>query len=326
MCTAISLISKQNEVFFGRTMDFNYDLDLEAYIIPRNYKYNGEYLKNNYQTKYAFICTGQPTERLLAADGMNEKGLGVAALYFPRYAYFKKRKTPNKLSIASTEVVNYLLSNCQNIEEIISLAPILEIIGVPDSVTNQITPLHWIATDKTGKSITIESTKYGLNILQNPVGVLTNSPDFNWHCTNLSNYMMATPESPNLKEWGDLTLKALSKGIGSYGIPGDFTSTSRFVRITFAKKFLKIPKTREEMVQSCFNIMNLVTIPKGIVIANNNSPEYTQYTNFMNLNTGDYYFISYYNNEIKYANIKDNNSDKVLFLGKIKSYSAPKHI
>jgi len=46
----------------------------------------------------------------------------------------------------------------------------------------------------------------------------------------------------------------------------------------------------------------------------------------MNLNTGDYYFISYYNNEIKYANIKDNNSDKVLFLGKIKSYSAPKHI
>ena len=326
MCTAISLISKQNEVFFGRTMDFNHELDLEAYIIPKNYKYSGEYLNGTQHTKYSFICTGQPTGRLLAADGMNEKGLGVAALYFPDYAYFQKKKTPNKLSITSVEVVNYLLSNCQNVNEIISLTPILEIIGVPDPITNQITPLHWIATDKTGKSIVIECTKTGLSILPNPIGVLTNSPDFNWHYTNLRNYMLINPESPEIKKWGNLPLKALSKGTGSYGLPGDFTSTSRFVRITFAKNFTKLPKTREETILSCFHIMKLVTIPKGIVIANNHNPEYTQYTNFMNLNTGDYYFTSYYNNEIKYANIKDNQTKEVLFLGKIKSYTVPKHI
>ncbi len=326
MCTAISLITKQNEVIFGRTMDFNYEFDLEAYIIPKNYKYSGEYLNNSYYTKYAFICTGQPTGRLLAADGMNEKGLGVAALYFPGYAYFKDKKSPNKLSITSIELVNYLLSNCKDVRDIISLAPILEIIGVPDPVTNQITPLHWIATDKTGKSIVIESTKEGLQILNNPVGVLTNSPNFSWHYTNLRNYMMISPESPESKEWGDLTLKALSKGTGSYGLPGDYTSPSRFVRITFAKKFMKLPNTKEETIIACFNIMKLVTIPKGIVIANNNNPEYTQYTNFMNLNTGSYYFTSYYNNEIKCANIKDNQSKEVLFLGKIKSYSQPKHI
>ena len=52
MCTAISLISKQNEVFFGRTMDFNHELDLEAYIIPKNYKYSGEYLNGIQHTKY----------------------------------------------------------------------------------------------------------------------------------------------------------------------------------------------------------------------------------------------------------------------------------
>lgn len=326
MCTAISLVSKQNEVFFGRTMDFNYEIDLEVYIIPKNYKYSGEYLKDSYYTKYAFICTGQPIGRLLAADGMNEKGLGVAALYFPGYAHFQDRQTPNKLSVTSVELVNYLLSNCQDVEEIISLAPILEIIGVPDPVTNQITSLHWIATDRTGKSIVIECTKQGLTILPNAVGVLTNSPDFNWHYTNLRNYMMISPESPDLKEWGDLTLKALSKGTGSYGLPGDFTSPSRFVRITFAKKFMELPETREEMILSCFHIMKLVTIPKGIVIANNHNPEYTQYTNFMNLNTGSYYFTSYSNNEIKCANIKDNQTNEVLFLGKIKGYVEPKHV
>lgn len=326
MCTAISIVSKQNEVFFGRTMDFNYEIDLEAYIIPKNYRWSGEYLKHDYRTKYSFICTGQPIGRLLAADGMNEKGLGVAALYFPEYAHYKSIKTPGKLSITSVELVNYLLSNCQDVKEIISLAPILEIIGAPDPVTKQVIPLHWIATDKTGKSIVIESTKEGLKILPNPVGVLTNSPNYSWHYTNLRNYLIISPDSIEQKKWGNLTLKALSKGTGSYGLPGDFTSTSRFVRITFAKNFMKLPKTREEMIIACFHIMKLVTIPKGIVIANNNKEEYTQYTNFMNLNTGSYYFTSYYNNEIKCANIKDNQSNEVLFLGKIKSYTAPKHI
>lgn len=207
-----------------------------------------------------------------------------------------------------------------------SLASVLEIIGVPDPVTNHIMPLHWIVTDKTGKSVAIECTKNGLSILPNPVGVLANSPDLTWHYTNLSNYMMVSPQSPGLKEWGDLTIKALSKGTGGYGLPGDFTSPSRFVRITFAKKFMQLPSTREEMIISCFHLMKLVTIPKGLVIANNKNPEYTQYTNFMNLNTGNYYFTSYYNNEIKCANIKDNNTNKVLFLGKIKSRAPFKHI
>lgn len=326
MCTAISVVSKQNEVFFGRTMDFDYEFDLEAYIIPRNYKYCGEYLGNSYRTKYSFICTGQPTGRLLAADGMNEKGLGVAALYFPGYAHFQDKTTANKLSVTSAELVNYLLSNCQNVEEVISLSSILEIIGVPDPITNRILPLHWIVTDKTGKSIVIESTKQGLMVISNPVGVLANSPEFTWHYTNLRNYMMITPESPELKKWGDLTLKALSKGTGASGLPGDFTSTSRFVRITYAKSFMKLPETREEMILACFHIMKLVTIPKGIVIASNDQLEYTQYINFMNLNTGSYYFTSYYNNEIKYANINDNQTNEVLFLGKIKSYKAPRHI
>ncbi len=324
MCTAISLKSKQNEFYFGRTMDYNRELDLEAYIIPKNYKYS-DYWGNNSFTKYAFICTGQPIGRLLAADGMNEEGLGVAALYFPDYAVFQKRRTPNKLAITSVEVVNYLLSNFKNVDEIIEIAPLLEIIGVADPVTNQIMPLHWIATDKTGKSIVIESTKNGLNILRNPIGILTNSPDFTWHYTNLRNYLMINPSSPNFKEWGNLVLKSLSKGVGAYGLPGDFSSTSRFVRITFAKKFMEIPESREDFILACFHIMKLVTIPKGIVLANN-KPEYTQYTNFMNLNTGTYYYTSYYNNEIKYANIKDNKTNKVLFLGKIKNHATLKHI
>lgn len=326
MCTALSIVSKQKEVYFGRTMDFWYPLDPELYIVPKNYKWHSSISSNIYTNKYSFIGIGQPIEELHFADGMNEKGLGVAALYFPGYAYFHTKIDENKISIASVEMVTYLLSTCANISDVISIAPSLHLVGTKDLITNTIAPLHWIVADKSGNTVTIEHNKTGLHILENPIGVLANSPDFSWHYTNLRNYMNVSPNSPSPKKWSGVTLTQFGQGGGTFGLPGDFTSPSRFIRISFAKSYLELPESREETLLACFHLMKLVSIPKGIITTNNNLLDYTQYTTFMNLNTGDYYFNTYYNEEIKYANILDNKTDKILSLGKLKKLENIQHI
>lgn len=108
MCTAISLISKQKEIYFGRNMDFSYELNPEIYIFPKNYEWNSIASSIKIKNQYQFIGTGQNIGKIVFTDGMNEKGLGVAVLYFPGYAVFDAEKDINKISISSLEVVEYL--------------------------------------------------------------------------------------------------------------------------------------------------------------------------------------------------------------------------
>ncbi|MDD3340629.1 MAG: choloylglycine hydrolase family protein [Bacilli bacterium] len=318
MCTAMSLVAKKNDIFFGRTMDFSFELDPEVYIIPRGYEWQSIASDIKVKNQYKFIGTGQEVGRLLFADGMNEKGLGVAALYFPGYAVYDSAVKGKKASIAQLEMVPYLLGNCASIEDVIKAIEPLQLIGTQDPITNTVTPLHWFVTDKKGRSLAIESTTDGIQIYDNPVDVLANSPGFPWHLTNLKNYTNLSPTQKEENKWGNLILTPFGQGAGAFGLPGDFTPPSRFVRVAFEKSFLEISESREETLLSCFRIMNTVSIPRGVVMTKRNTTDYTQYTVFMNLNTGDYYFNTYYNTEIKRANLNTHESTEVISLGKMK--------
>lgn len=318
MCTALSLISKQNEVFFGRTMDFSHELNPEIYIVPKNYEWHSMIDSNVITNKYKFIGTGQNVGKVVFADGMNEKGLGVAVLYFSGYAKFDSEINFEKQSLSNLEVVTYLLGNCESIDDVIHKLPSIQIIGVKDPITNAVAPLHWIVTDRSGDTITIEKTQNGMEVLNNPVGVLANSPNLSWHLTNLRNYLSVSPNQIEETKWDNFTLLPFSQGGGTFGLPGDYTSPSRFVRVAFQKNYLELPETREETLVSCFHLLETVSIPKGVVITSRNTPDYTQYTVFMNLNTGDYFFTTYLDTGIKKANINDYNINQVKSLGKLK--------
>ncbi|MDD4188104.1 MAG: choloylglycine hydrolase family protein [Bacilli bacterium] len=317
MCTAMFLQSKSKEAFFGRTMDFSYEISPEVYVVPKDYEWLS--LKSNLKikNKYRFIGTGQDTGNILFADGANEKGLGVATLYFSEYAYYDEEIKTDKVSIAHIELVSYLLGNCASVEEVIKALSFIHLFGITDEVTNSVAPLHWIIADKHGNCIVVESTKAGVKIYNNPIGVLANSPNFPWHLTNLRNYYQLSPIQLERRIWGNLILTPFGQGAGTFGLPGDFTPPSRFVRLSYIKSFIMLPITNEETLVTCFNAMNSITIPKGVVITKNNTFDYTKYTVFTNLTTGDYYFNTYLNPEIKKKNIFDNNSDKILSLGKL---------
>ena len=191
-------------------------------------------------------------------------------------------------------------------EEAASILRTIRIVGAEDSITGTVAPLHWLVADRTGKSMVIEKTADGLHLMDNPVGVLSNSPDFQWHLTNLRNYMNLSSTQEQPQTWGSLELTPFGQGGGSFGLPGDYTPPSRFVRTAFLKTHTPIPSGREEAATTCFHIMESVSIPKGPVITGRNTPDYTQYTAFINLSSREYFFKTYGSSCITSASLPGN--------------------
>lgn len=319
MCTAMTLQSVQGENFFGRTMDFSYPIEPGVFIIPKDYQWQSLSTNKRYINRYSFIGIGQETDGMLGFfDGVNEQGLAAAVLYFEGYADYDL-PIDNKEAIASLDFLHYILGHCSSVDDLKALLKNIRIVGIPDPVTQKAAPLHWIATDKSGKCVVIEQTKAGLEIKHNPIGVMANSPDFNWHMTNLRNYMEISTTQKKEANWGGVSLTPFGQGAGTRHLPGGFTSPERFVRTAFLKTHTNVPESRSEAIMACFHIMNSVSIPKGIVITDRGTDDYTKYTAFMNTNTCEYYFKTYENSQMIKASLWDYNmhGTQPIFLGSI---------
>lgn len=256
MCTAITIQTLQKEIYFGRTMDFSHTLDPHVYAIPKEYTWNNVLNTHQICNRYSCIGTGQNISQVVLADGVNEMGFAVAALYFPGYAFFPDSSCvggTRKISIAAIELVNFLLGMCVSVEHAVKVLETVQILGVEDPVTNSVAPLHWIMSDKSGRCMVIEQTKSGMHLLDNSIGVLSNSPDFEWHITNLRNYMNVMPNQLPISKWGSVTLMPFGQAGGTIGLPGDYTSPSRFVRTAFLKSHTQLPTDREEAILTCFH-------------------------------------------------------------------------
>lgn len=304
MCTCIFLKNENNNTVMARTMDFSFELDPNFVFIPRNYPMSFKHLENKLDKHYAYIGLSNLINEYLFADGLNEHGLGVATLYFEGYAEYQS-KDKNKDNIASYELVNWLLANCKTVEEVMVELGTIRVVQSNLKLLNKTTPLHWMVCDKNGKNIVIEYTKEGLYVKENPTGVLTNSPNLEWHLTNLRNYIGLDRHQTQKRQINDVEVTAFGQGGGSFGLPGDYTPASRFVRTVFNKLTCFIGESEETLVVSAINILNSVSISRGNVITNADAIDYTQYTSYMALDTGHYYFKTYLNDKVRKAALND---------------------
>lgn len=79
---------------------------------------------------------------------------------------------------------------------------------------------------------------------------------------NLRNYMNISSSQKEEKVWDQMILTPFGQGGGTFGMLGDFTSPSRFVRTAFLKNNTIFPENRDESIMACFHIMESVSIPK----------------------------------------------------------------
>ena len=264
MCTALTFNMKG--FYCGRTLDVECDYGQTVTAIPKNFDFG-------FKTKYAVLgvalyVDGYP----LLFDGINENGLFMAGLRFAEAVYFEP--ISKKLNLAPFEFMPFILGRCESVADAVQSLKSINIEARDFSKNLPATPLHWIIADKFD-CVTVEQTKRGLEVFKNEVGVLTNSPPFPFQLYNLNNYMSLSPKPAENRFSKALPLYNHSFGMGALGLPGDLSSSSRFVRAAYYKHNI-LPESPTEntffkVLQSCFQ-------PKGLTQTENGLLEYTAYT------------------------------------------------
>lgn len=294
MCTAIC-----DGHLCGRTLDNEHSYGEGVVFLPDNLEINLKYVgKISAHQKilgFGFFKNSFP----LLYDGINENGLFMAGLNFVGNASYQIPKT-EKINLATFELLPYVLSKCKSVSEAKKEFENINITNDSFDFSLGCAQLHWIVADK-DSSIVIEATKNGLCVFENPTRVLTNNPTFDFHLTNLANYMSLSPKSPINHLCPDVTLPIYSRGMGSLGLPGDFSSTSRFIRATFLKNHTRKELVLESQINRFFHILNGVSVPKGCVVNQDGLPVYTIYSNCYDLDNFCLYYKEY--DSLKYKSV-----------------------
>lgn len=304
MCTSISYLAQNQHVFFGRTMDFGFELDGRPIAIPRNYSWQSQ-LGETYNFKYGFLGIGRKLGSYLFADGVNEQGLAIAELYFAGEASYPEPDPNKKGQLAPHEFIMWVLGNFANVAEVKAGMSDITIVNLASALLKVVSPLHYILSDSTGASIVIENRRDGIHILDNEVGVMANSPDYDWHLTNLRNYLNLDPQSISRKDLGNLHLNSFGPGSGTFGLPGGYSSPERFVRAAYLLNTIQASNSTDENVANLFHVLDNVTIPKGAKIKASGDIDYTQYRIIMDLTTLTIYFQPYDSMQVSEIHLSD---------------------
>ena len=293
MCTAISFLTKNH--YFGRNMDYTYSYEESVTVTPRKFPLPfrlAEQVSSHFaMIGMAMVDNGYP----LYYDATNECGLSMAGLYFPGNAVYLPAQEGMD-NITPFEFIPWILCRCADLKHAEKCLNRLNLVDVAYSDKYPLSPLHWIISDK-DRSITVEPTAKGIKIYDNPIGVLTNNPPFDFHLYNLSNYLNLTHDEPINRFAPSASIQPYSLGMGAIGLPGDLSSASRFVRAAFTKLNSVCDETECSSVSQFFHILGAVSQQKGCVKIGNDY-EKTIYTSCCNTDTGVYYYTTYDNPQI----------------------------
>lgn len=307
-CTNFILKAKDNTIVNSRSMEFPIDLKSEIVIVPAGISVENKDAEGNlgikFTTKYGFLGINGFGIKDAFVDGFNEQGLSLSALMYTGAKY--QPAVPGKF-INLDNFSTWVLGSFSTVDEVKSA---MSGIYVSDSTIKKLKDmgLHISITDISGKSIVIEFIDGKANIYDNPLGVMTNRPSFDWQMTNLRNYVHLDKNDRKPKTISGVTIEPTGVGSGMVGLPGDWTPPSRFVRIALAKDAALEPTNVQEAVNLSEHLLNIVDIPKG-VIRENPAPfvtiyGYAQWVVIKDMTNRMLYFKTYDNTAWKTIDLK----------------------
>lgn len=309
-CTGITLHSRDGATISARTIEWSgANINSRYVVVPRGYEMqsytpqgqNGMKFKAKYG--YVGVSTDLPE---FVAEGLNEKGLSVGLFYFQYYGSYKPFDSEMKaVSIADLQLVAYLLGECQSLEDVRSAMSKVQVIGLDPSVST----LHWRVTESSGRQMVMEIVDGVLHCFDSQLGVLTNSPGYEWQITNLNNYVNLHPGGAQPQRIGEMNLRAFGGGGGFLGLPGDFTPPSRFVRAAFFSQSARMQDTAVGAVRQCFQILSCFEIPIGAQWPMDESvpadlPSATQWTCASDVVNCRFYYRTMFNSAIRCFDLK----------------------
>ncbi len=310
-CTDITITANDGTVMVGRTLEFGPDLQSNIISSPRDKVFkttapNGK-PGMGWTSKYGYLFLdyfnlGYP------CDGMNEKGLSLGYLYLPGYTQYPTvPQGKENHSIPYTNFADWILGNFSSVADLKAALKNVIVYAKPLTVAGQnniVFPVHVIVTDQQGNSIVIEFAKGKMQVYDDKLGILTNSPLFPWQMTNLKNFANLSPYSPKTINVDGYTYSGTGQGSGMVGLPGDTSPPSRFVKMAWlTKTALPVDDAMGALILAK-HIINTVDIPRGLVrgekgTSTANDTETTQWTVFKDLKHHILYFTSYNNSTLQ---------------------------
>lgn len=286
MCTAIC-----RGGLFGRTLDLEFSYGETVTITPRSFRFKfrraGELTTHLAMIGMAYVRDGYP----LYYDAANEKGLCMAGLNFPHSAVYLA-EGGSRQNVSPFEFIPWVLGRCGGIDEARALVERTRLVNIDFSADLLLSGLHWMVSDGR-RSFVVESRTDGLCVLDNPVGVLTNEPPFEHQLLDLSRYMHLSPRQAEDRFAEGLYLEPYSRGSGAFGLPGDWSSASRFVRAAFVSG----NSSEDGDVGQFFHLLDAVSVPCGAVLTEDGGVDLTQYACCVGAD-GVYRYTTYGNRRI----------------------------
>lgn len=317
-CTGISLTAKDGSFVHARTIEWaGSALKSEYVIVPR-----GEQLtsftptgKNGISFHARHGVVGLSTaEKEFIVDGINEAGLAAGLFYFPRYgSYVEYDPRLNAQTLADLQVVPWILTQFSTIDEVKSAIDKVHIVSLDPQIASTV---HWRISEPDGRQVVVEIIDGKAHFYENSVGVITNSPGFEWHVTNLNNYINLAPGDAPLWKLGGVDLHYFGGDSGLLGLPGDFTPPSRFVRAAFFRATAPQRADAFETVVQCFHLLNNFDVPIGVEHPLGEVPDIpsaTQWTIAVDLTHRIVYYKTAYNNTIRCIELADIDFAKVAY-------------
>ena len=318
-CTGITLHTANNYPITARTIEWAATpLNTMYVVVPRGQQQqsflpDGTMNGKKFTAKYGYVGISVENDAFVM-EGINETGLGVGLFYFPQYGEYQPYD-PQKQDqcISDMQLAAWILSNFASINEIKAGISQIRIIATDPRAST----VHWRITESSGRQVVLEIVNQQIRFYDNPLGVLTNSPDFPWHLTNLNNYVNLSASSINHRQVGRLDLNAFGGGSGLHGLPGDMTPPSRFIRAAFFQSTAPRLADEDATILQAFHLLNNFDIPVGIQFADPrevpNMPSATQVTIASDLRNQRLYFRTMYDSSIRCIDLKSINFQRVKF-------------
>lgn len=317
-CTSLLYKDSKGHPYAGRTMELPMELPYKMLYVPTGTSFGSKANKHHpveFTAKNAFMAVGVPdpiTGDVKVVEGVNEHGLTFGVLAFANTEGPADMVGKTTAVLAAIDLGAWTLSQFKTVAEVkaaLEKQPVLVTALLPLGQLK--TPFHFTLHDNNGKSIVIEYSGGKQHVIDNPLGVMTNGPEFAWHMTNMNNYTFLNNVDHSKVELNNVTFVQPDSGIATAGLPSSNTSVGRFVRAVYYSQFAEKAANPEQAIATLSRVMNNFDRPRGITIdnrfkdsiANITAPgvagsrvytsEYTSWTSLTDMKRGQMFIRSY---------------------------------
>lgn len=311
--TDLRIVAQDNSVITARSMDFGTPLESRITTVARGTAFQSAAPAGAdgvaWTGKYGFVYL-DGFELDTALDGLNEAGLGVAALFLPGATRYPDEPQDTALrALSNLRIGQWLLSQFDSVDQVKDALRGVVVFGERlESLGDWPLPLHFAVHDANGKSLVLEWMDGALKIYDNAIGVLTNAPAFDWHLVNLRRFGKLSPLATRPVQIGRLTYASSGEGTILAGLPGDPSSPSRFLATAIALGLSERPKDAIDAIILAQKLVNRVDIPRGLVRVfsmDNRDGDYTQWASFRDHTNRKFFWRSYEDQTLRELNLKN---------------------